>query len=93
MKVNQRARVTFAYPSLSYAHTDDPHAQFPGALTLHDFNTCVDMHSDGVYRFALKHLRDTDTAKDVVQDSFARLWQKVEDVDAARAKGDRKSVV
>lgn len=55
-------------------------------MTLHDYNTCVDMHSDGVYRFALKHLRDTDTAKDVVQESFARMWQKVEDVDAAKAK-------
>ncbi len=55
-------------------------------MTLHDFNTCVDMHSDGVYRFALKHLRDADTAKDVVQESFARLWQKVEEVDATKAK-------
>ncbi|MBP7513308.1 MAG: RNA polymerase sigma factor [Flavobacteriales bacterium] len=55
-------------------------------MTLHDYNTCVDMHSDGVYRFALKHLRDSDTAKDVVQESFARLWQKVEEVDATKAK-------
>ena len=55
-------------------------------MTLHDYNTCVDQHSDGVYRFAWKHLRDQDTAKDVVQESFARLWQKVEEVDAAKAK-------
>lgn len=55
-------------------------------MTLQDYNNCVDMHSDGVYRFALKHLRDQDTAKDVVQESFARLWQKVEEVDATKAK-------
>lgn len=55
-------------------------------MTLHDYNTCVDMHSDGVYRFALKHLRDRDEAKDVVQESFARLWQKVEEVDPSKAK-------
>lgn len=55
-------------------------------MTLNDYNTCVDMHSDGVYRFALKHLRDRDTAKDVVQESFARLWQRVDEVDAAKAK-------
>ncbi len=55
-------------------------------MTLQDYNTCVDMHSDGVYRFALKHLRDSDTAKDVVQESFARLWQKAEEVDPAKAK-------
>jgi RNA polymerase sigma-70 factor (ECF subfamily) len=55
-------------------------------VTLEDFNSSVDMHSDGVYRFALKHLRDSDTAKDVVQESFARLWQKVEEVDAMKVK-------
>lgn len=55
-------------------------------MTLQDYNTCVDLHSDGVYRFAVKHLRDTDTAKDVVQESFARMWQKVEDIEATKAK-------
>jgi RNA polymerase sigma-70 factor (ECF subfamily) len=55
-------------------------------MTVEDYNRCVDMHSDGVYRFALKHLRDTDRAKDVVQESFARLWVKVDEVDAAKAK-------
>ncbi|QQR87812.1 MAG: RNA polymerase sigma factor [Flavobacteriales bacterium] len=55
-------------------------------MTVEDYNRCVDMHSDGVYRFALKHLRDKDTAKDVVQESFARLWTKLEEVDASKAK-------
>lgn len=55
-------------------------------MTLADYNHCVDQHADGVYRFALKHLRDEDVAKDVVQESFARLWLKVEEVDAAKAK-------
>ena len=55
-------------------------------MTVADYNKCVDQHSDGVYRFALKHLRDTDLAKDVVQESFARLWMKVDEVDAMKAK-------
>lgn len=55
-------------------------------MTVEDYNRCVDMHSDGVYRFALKHLRDRDAAKDVVQESFARLWVKLDEVDAAKAK-------
>lgn len=55
-------------------------------MTVEDYNRCVDMHSDGVYRFALKHLRDRDTAKDVVQESFARLWTRLEEVDASKAK-------
>jgi RNA polymerase sigma-70 factor (ECF subfamily) len=55
-------------------------------VTLADYNTAVDAHADGIYRFAVKHLRDGDLAKDVVQESFARLWQKVEEVDGAKAK-------
>lgn len=46
----------------------------------------MDAHADGIYRFAVKHLRDTDMAKDVVQESFARLWQKLEEVDGTKAK-------
>lgn len=55
-------------------------------MTVDDYNRCVDAHSDGVYRFALKHLRDVDRAKDVVQESFARLWMKVDEVDPMKAK-------
>jgi RNA polymerase sigma factor (sigma-70 family) len=55
-------------------------------MTLAEYNTAVDLHADGIFRFALKHLRDADRAKDVVQESFARLWSKVEDVDGAKAK-------
>ncbi|MGB6047017.1 MAG: RNA polymerase sigma factor [Flavobacteriales bacterium] len=55
-------------------------------MTLTDYNSAVDQHADGIYRFAVKHLRDTDRAKDVVQESFARLWQKVDDVEGTKAK-------
>jgi RNA polymerase sigma factor (sigma-70 family) len=55
-------------------------------VTTAEYNQAVDMHADGIYRFALKHLRDEDLAKDVVQESFARLWMKVEQVDGAKAK-------
>ena len=55
-------------------------------MNLDQYNSAVDAHADGIYRFAVKHLRDTDTAKDVVQESFARLWQKLEEVDGAKAK-------
>lgn len=55
-------------------------------MTLNEYNTAVDLHADGIYRFALKHLRDEDLAKDVVQESFARLWVKVDEVDGTKAK-------
>ncbi|HRH39198.1 MAG TPA: RNA polymerase sigma factor [Flavobacteriales bacterium] len=55
-------------------------------MTLSEYNHAVDLHADGLYRFAVKHLRDQDQAKDVVQETFARLWVKVTEVDAAKAK-------
>lgn len=55
-------------------------------MTLVEYNAAVDAHADGIYRFALKHLRDEDRAKDVVQESFARLWVKVDQVEAAKVK-------
>ena len=55
-------------------------------MTIAEYNHAVDQHADGIYRFALKHLRDEDRAKDVVQESFARLWVKVAEVDATKAK-------
>lgn len=50
------------------------------------YNQAVDLHSDGLYRFALKQLNDTELAKDIVQESFTRLWEKRETVNADKVK-------
>ncbi len=55
-------------------------------MTPAEYNLAVDQHADGIYRFALKHLRDEELAKDVVQESFARLWTKLDQVEGAKAK-------
>ncbi len=46
----------------------------------------MDAHADGLYRFALKTLGDKEKARDVVQDSFERLWLKHETVDNDKSK-------
>lgn len=55
-------------------------------MTTAEYNTAVDQYADGIYRFAVKHLRNEDLAKDVVQESFARLWVKADQVDATKVK-------
>lgn len=55
-------------------------------MNLAEYNQCVDNHADGVYRFVLKQIRDKDAAKDIVQDSFEKMWRKVESIDSAKAK-------
>jgi RNA polymerase sigma factor (sigma-70 family) len=46
----------------------------------------VDQHSDAVYRFILKQIRDKDAARDIVQDSFEKMWRKVESIEGSKAK-------
>lgn len=55
-------------------------------MTIDDYNRCVDLHADGLYRFILKHVRDTEKARDLVQDSFAKMWLRIEEIDASKAK-------
>lgn len=55
-------------------------------MTVRDYNHCVDEYSDGVYRFILKNIRDVDKAKDIIQDSFEKMWIRHAEIDAAKAK-------
>jgi len=55
-------------------------------MTVNDYNYCVDQHSDSVYRFILKNIRDKEKARDLVQDSFEKLWINVRQVEAEKAK-------
>lgn len=55
-------------------------------MTLAEFNKCVDAYSDGVYRFILKNIRDEDTAKDIVQDSFEKMWRKFREINFEKAR-------
>ena len=51
-----------------------------------DYNTCVDLHSDALYRFCLHFLRDVEPARDTVQDCFEKLWINKKSVTADKAK-------
>jgi RNA polymerase sigma-70 factor (ECF subfamily) len=55
-------------------------------MTIDDYNQCVESHADGLYRFMLKHIRDSEKARDLVQESFTKMWLKVEEVSAEKAK-------
>jgi len=55
-------------------------------MTLNEYNKSVDEYSDGIYRFILKNIRDDEKAKDIVQDTYMKLWDKVEDVSAEKVK-------
>jgi RNA polymerase sigma factor (sigma-70 family) len=55
-------------------------------MTVEEFNNCVDQYSDNLYRFILKNIKDEDKAKDIVQDTYEKLWLKVSEVKSTNAK-------
>ena len=55
-------------------------------MTTKDYNQCVEEYADGVFRFILKSIKDEETAKDIVQDAFTKMWEKRNNVDGKKAK-------
>lgn len=55
-------------------------------MTAEQYNESVDLYADGLYRFILKSIKDSDKAKDIIQDSFEKLWVRVEEVSYEKVK-------
>lgn len=55
-------------------------------MTTKEYNSCVDDFADGLFRFIRSHLRDEEQARDVVQETFTKLWLKVEEVNYEKAR-------
>ena len=55
-------------------------------MTEKEYNECVNLHADGVYRFIVKNLRHEEDARDVVQTAFEKLWRTRGEVDHAKSK-------
>jgi RNA polymerase sigma-70 factor (ECF subfamily) len=55
-------------------------------MTEREYNQCVNLYADNVYRFILKNLRHEEDAKDVVQGAFEKMWVNRQQVDNERSK-------
>jgi RNA polymerase sigma factor (sigma-70 family) len=55
-------------------------------MTETEYNECVRLYADNVYRFILKNLRQEEDARDVVQSAFEKLWKNREAVSADKSK-------
>ena len=55
-------------------------------MTEKEYNDCVTLYADNVYRFIVKNLRHEEDARDVVQTAFEKLWMNRENVDHAKSK-------
>ncbi|WP_282038126.1 RNA polymerase sigma factor [Saccharicrinis aurantiacus] len=55
-------------------------------MTVTEYNISVEQYADSIYRFVLKNIKDTEKAKDIVQDTFEKVWKSHADVEASKAK-------
>ena len=55
-------------------------------MTVADYNDSVDKYSDNLYRFVLKNIKDIDKAKDIVQDTYLKFWEKRDSVNQRKVK-------
>lgn len=55
-------------------------------MTVEEFNSCVDLYADGLYRFILKNVKDSEKARDIVQDTYEKLWLKVSEIASTNSK-------
>ena len=55
-------------------------------MTVEEFNKSVDDFSDGLYRFILKNIKDEEKTKDIIQDTYEKLWIKISDVSYLKVK-------
>lgn len=55
-------------------------------MTEREYNECVNLYADNVYRFILKNLGHMEDAKDVVQGAFEKLWISRDKVENEKSK-------
>lgn len=55
-------------------------------MTEKEYNDCVNLYADNVYRFIVKNLRHEEDARDVVQTAFEKLWRNREEIDNSKCK-------
>jgi len=55
-------------------------------MTVEEYNRAVDAYADNLYRFVVKNLKNDMASSDVIQDTFEKLWMKLEEVSAFKVK-------
>lgn len=55
-------------------------------MTEREYNECVNLHADNVFRFIVKSLRHEEDARDIVQSAFEKLWKNRDNVEQSKGK-------
>jgi len=55
-------------------------------MTEQQYNECVNLYADNVYRFIVKNLHHEEDARDIVQTAFEKMWRIRDVVDNIKSK-------
>lgn len=55
-------------------------------MTEQEYNECVTLYADNVFRFIVKNLRHEEDARDIVQSAFEKLWRNRDSVETGKQK-------
>ena len=55
-------------------------------MTASEYNNCVNLYADSVFRFIVKNLRHEEDARDVVQTAFEKMWRHRDSVEVEKSK-------
>ncbi len=55
-------------------------------MTEQQYNQCVNLYADNVYRFVVKNLRHEEDARDIVQTAFEKMWRNKDSVENEKSK-------
>ena len=55
-------------------------------MTDKQYNECVDLYADNVYRFIIKNIRNEEDARDIVQTAFEKMWRNRDTVENEKSK-------
>ncbi|MEQ1554631.1 MAG: RNA polymerase sigma factor [Ferruginibacter sp.] len=55
-------------------------------MTEREYNDCVKLYADNVYRFILKNIKNENDAKDIVQSTYEKVWVNRNQVDNLKCK-------
>lgn len=55
-------------------------------MTEREYNDCVTLYADNVFRFIIKNIRHEEDARDIVQTAFEKMWRNREAVETDKSK-------
>lgn len=55
-------------------------------MTEKQYNECVNLYADNVFRFIVKNIKNEEDARDIVQTAFEKMWRNRESVEADKSK-------